>query len=163
MTNDGTFIDRSRARVPAVLCYRGMKSEALMATHLINVESLVASIQLVLDDLRSTLGERPNFPDVAIGDALRGFLHQADDDRKESFPLGHALLVESILETTLSHVREATEAARTRFRQQAWKGGGRDAPNDASTAFDAYHEPWSVNDVRGRNFYASHVGSGTGG
>ncbi len=163
MTSNGTFIDRSRARVPAVLRYRGMEAEALMATHLINVESLVASIQLVLDDLRPTLGKRPDFPDITIEGALRSYVHQADDHRHESFPLGHVLLVESILETALSHVREATQAARTRFRQQAWEGGGRVAPDDASTAFDAHRKPWSMNDVRGRDCCASHVENGTGG
>lgn len=163
MTSIGILIDHGHARVPAILRYRGMEAEALMATRLINIETLVASIQLVLDDLRSTPGERPEFPDITIDGALQGFLHQADDRRPESFPLGHVLLVESVLEMALSHVRETTEAACSRFREQAWQGDGGDGSNEASTAFETYRKPWSVNDVRGRNCCASHFGNGAGG
>ncbi len=163
MTSSGNFIDRGRARVPAVLRYRGMEAEALWTTRLINVEQLVTGVRLVLDDLRSTLGEQPDFPDIMIDGAVRSFLHQADGQHPESFALGHALLVETVFETALSHIRVATDAARERLRERVWEGDGRDASNHAGTAFDTHRKPWSVNDVRGHDCRASRFGSGAGG
>lgn len=156
MTSSGIFIDRSHARVPAILRYRGMEAEALMATRLINIESLISSIQLVLDDLQSTLGRRLDFPDITVEGALRNFVHQADGHGPDDFALRHLQLVESVLETALSHVRKGAETACERLREQAWEGGGRDGSNDENTAFDQHGKRRSVNDVRGRNCCANH-------
>ncbi len=163
MTSSRNSIDRTRARVPAVLRYRGMEAEALLATRLINIETLVAGIRLVLDDLRPTPGGRPDFPDITIEGALRSLLHRAGGQTPESLTLGHVLLVESVLETALSRVREATDTARARLREQAWEVGGRDGPDEAGTPFDSHRKPWSVNDVRGRNCCDDHFGNGTAG
>ncbi len=119
MTSSGIFNDHRHARVPAILRYRGMEVEALMATRLINIESLVASIQLVLDDAQSTLGERLDFPGITIEEALRRFVHEADGHDPDDFGFGCVKLVESVLETALSHVRLGTGTARESLRERA--------------------------------------------
>ncbi len=156
MTSSGIFNDHRHARVPAILRYRGMEAEALMATRLINIESLIASIQLVLDDAQSTPGERLDFPGITIEGALRRFVEQADGHDPDDFAFGCLKLVEAVLETALSHVRKGAETARESLRERAWKGGGRDGSNDESSPSDQHGKPWAGNGVRGRNCCADH-------
>ncbi len=156
MTSNGIFNDHNHARVPAILRHRGMEAEALMATRLINIETLIAHIQLVLDDSQSTRGERLDFPGITIEGALRRFVQQADGHDPDDFAFGRLKLVESVLETALSHVRNGAETARERLRERVWASGGRDGSNDGSTASDQHGKPCSVNDVRGPDCCADH-------
>ncbi len=156
MTSSGTFNDHNHARVPAILRHRGMEAEALMATRLINIESLIASINLVLDDSQSAPGERLDFPRITIEGALRRFVHQADGHDPDDFAFGCLKLVESVLETALSHVRKSAETARGRLRERVWESGGRDGSNDESSPSDQHGKPCSVNDLRGPDCCADH-------
>lgn len=156
MTSSGIFNDHRHARAPAILRYRGMEAEALMATRLINIETLIASVQLVLDDAQSTPGEWLDFPGITIEGALRRFVQQADGHDPDDFAFGRLKLVESVLETALSHVRKGAETARERLRERVWENGGRDGSNDESSPSDQHGKPWAGNGVRGRNCCADH-------
>ena len=51
-----SLVSHNHRRLPGVLRYRGLENEAAMAARLVKVESLIATLQSVLDDLDASMG-----------------------------------------------------------------------------------------------------------
>ncbi len=134
MTHCRNSDDRGRARVRAVLRYRGMDAEALTVTRLINVEMLVDSIESVLDDLWSALGRQSDCSGVTVAEALRRHIRQAYGGGLVDAPLRQLRLVESILEAALSQARKSHEFVCAYDRGQVRDNGGHDASTDGGAA-----------------------------
>lgn len=136
MTTSEPATESSRARVPALLRYRGLEREALMAARLADVESLAAAIQLVLDDLQSILGERFDWPDMSINGSPQNIGHLVHGPGPDAFPLRHLHLVEAVLETALSNVRTGARKAHEHLQEAVKAGDSSDSPYGARTPFE---------------------------
>ncbi|MFQ5774948.1 MAG: hypothetical protein ACE5GS_10545 [Kiloniellaceae bacterium] len=98
-------VDHNHARLPGVLRYRGLDNEAVMAARMVKVESLVATLRAVLDDLDAPSGVGDG-PSDSVAEGAPG----ARPDRSfgcdpQGLARRHAGVVEEILETALSKLR----------------------------------------------------------
>jgi hypothetical protein len=94
----------NHTRLPSVLRYRGLENEAVMAARLVKVESLIATLQSVLDDLDASMGVwvTPNFSAEREADTCETDTSGHDARR---IARKHAQFVEGMLQTALSKIR----------------------------------------------------------
>jgi hypothetical protein len=103
-------VSHNHARLPGILRYRGMESEAVMAARLVKIESLIANLWSILGDLeasmalatpsdltteRRTEANGEGMPEQEFGTLTWRYVH----------------LVERILETALSQTRTGLAGA----------------------------------------------------
>ncbi len=110
----GAVFAARHARRAAVLRFRGLNAEALMATRLDHIEALVTAIRTVLDDLHAARDERPGHSgdrpsDDGLDGALRVNIDRDGEDGMADLALKQRHLVEAVLEAALAHVRRSAE------------------------------------------------------
>ena len=102
-------VGHNHRRLPGVLRYRGLENEAVAVARLVKVESLVATLTSVLDDLDALMGVGVSHG----GGAERETDNQEDDaSRPDAHRIGlkHAQLVERVLATALSKIHAGVES-----------------------------------------------------
>lgn len=103
-------VDHNHRRLPGVLRYRGLENEAVMAARLVKVESLVATLQSVLNDLDASMGVW-----VTPGIGAERKTDDCENDTPEydaqRIALKHAQFVEGMLEKALAKIHAGDESA----------------------------------------------------
>jgi len=104
------------SRMAAILHYRGLHAEALMATRLDNIDTLISAIRTVLDDLRVARHERPELADRILcdddfHDMPRVMCDRDGGDGAAGDALEQRRLVEAVLEAALALVRTSAAPA----------------------------------------------------
>lgn len=125
-------VDHNHARLPAVLRYRGMENEAVIAARLCKVESLISSLQSVLDDIDTAI---VTAVDAGVGadTAADSGGNSAPGRDAQAFARRQVRFLERIFESALSHLRagksgsgeQTAPGAERHFNSQAhdMKGG----------------------------------------
>jgi hypothetical protein len=102
-------VSHNHRRLPGVLRYRGLENEAVMAARLVKVESLIATLQSVLDDLDASTGI---WVTPSIGAEQEADNSENDASRLDAQRIArrHAQFVEGMLETALSRIHAGVES-----------------------------------------------------
>ncbi len=97
-------VDHNHARLPAILRYRGMENEAVIAARLCKVESLIWSLQSVLDDIDTAI-VTPVHTDVGVEAAADAGGHSAPGRDAQALARRQVRFLERIFESALLRLR----------------------------------------------------------
>lgn len=102
-------VSHNHRRLPGVLRYRGLENEAVMAARLVKVESLIATLQSVLDDLDASMGVWVT-PSIGAEQEADNCENDTSGHDAQRIARRHAQFVEGMIETALSKLHASVES-----------------------------------------------------
>lgn len=103
-------VSHNHARLPGILRYRGMESEAVMAARLVKIESLIANLRSILGDLEVSMTlATPS--DLTVEQRIEANGEGMPEQDLGTLAWRYVHLVERILETALSKIRTGLASA----------------------------------------------------
>ena len=102
-------VSHNHRMLPGVLRYRGLETEAVIAARLVKVESLIATLQSVLDDLDASTEVRVT-PNIGAEPQANNCQDDASGPDARRIARRYAQFVEGMLETALSKIHAGAES-----------------------------------------------------